>query len=97
MSQTLLKATSVAHSFDYKLFSDIDFDLQEQESIAILGRSGCGKSTLLHIFSSFIAPDEGEVHLLGHNLYGLKEEELEAIRCNDLGIIFQALIRSNKT
>ncbi len=90
MSQTLLKATSVAHSFDYKLFSDIDFDLQEQESIAILGRSGCGKSTLLHIFSSFIAPDEGEVHLLGHNLYGLKEEELEAIRCNDLGIIFQA-------
>ena len=90
MSQTLLKATSIAHSFDYKLFSNIDFDLQEQEGIAILGRSGCGKSTLLHIFSSFIYPNEGEVHLLGHNLYGLKEEDIEEIRRNDLGIIFQA-------
>ena len=90
MSKILLKATNIAHSFDYKLFSNIFFELQEQESIAILGRSGCGKSTLLHIFSSFIAPDEGDVYLLGHNLYKLKEEEIEAIRRNDLGIIFQA-------
>ena len=90
MSKTLLEATHIAHSFDYQLFSNINFELQEQESIAILGRSGCGKSTLLHIFSSFIVPDEGKVHLLGHNLYGLKDEEIEKIRRNDLGIVFQA-------
>jgi putative ABC transport system ATP-binding protein len=86
----LLKATNIAHSFDYQLFSNIDFELQEQQSIAILGRSGCGKSTLLHIFSSFIVPNEGEVHLLGHNLYGLRDGEIEAIRRDDLGIVFQA-------
>ena len=86
----LLKATNIAHSFDYQLFSNIDFELQEQQSIAILGRSGCGKSTLLHIFSSFIVPNEGEVHLLGQNLYGLRDSEIEAIRRDDLGIVFQA-------
>jgi putative ABC transport system ATP-binding protein len=90
MSQTLLKATNIAHSFEYQLFSDINFELQAQESIAILGRSGCGKSTLLHIFSSFIVPNRGEVYLLGHNLYRLKDTEIETIRRDDLGIIFQA-------
>ena len=86
----LLKATNIAHSFDYQLFSDIDFELQTQQSIAILGRSGCGKSTLLHIFSSFIVPNKGEVYLLGHNLYELSNEEIEKIRRDDLGIVFQA-------
>ncbi|MCH9741022.1 MAG: ATP-binding cassette domain-containing protein [Epsilonproteobacteria bacterium] len=90
MSTPLLKATNIAHSFDYQLFSDIDFELYEKESIAILGRSGSGKSTLLHIFSTFTNPNEGEVILLDQNLYELHEENIESIRRNDLGIIFQA-------
>ena len=90
MSNTLLNATNVTHSFDYPLFSNINFSLQEQESIAIVGRSGSGKSTLLHIFSSFIKPNEGQVKLFDKELYSLKESELEATRRYDLGIIFQA-------
>jgi putative ABC transport system ATP-binding protein len=90
MTKTLLEAEDIAHSFDYPLFSNINFKIQEQESIAILGRSGSGKSTLLHIFSSFIKPNRGQVELLGENLYQLKEDEIEAIRRNHLGIVFQA-------
>ena len=89
MSKTLLTATNIAHSFDYPLFSNINFELQEQESIAILGRSGSGKSTLLHIFSSFIQPNSGNVNLLDQDLYNLQENNIEAIRRYDLGIIFQ--------
>ena len=90
MPKTLLQATNIAHAFDYPLFSNINFTIQKQESIAILGRSGSGKSTLLHIFSSFIKPNSGEVKLLGDNLYGLTEDKIEDIRRNKLGIIFQA-------
>jgi len=90
MPKTLLEATHIAHAFDYPLFSDIDFKIQEQESIAILGRSGSGKSTLLHIFSSFIKPNSGNVEILGKQLYSLEESEIEKIRRNDLGIVFQA-------
>ena len=50
MSQMLLEATHISHSFDYTLFTDIDFTLESYESKAIVGRSGSGKSTLLHIF-----------------------------------------------
>jgi len=90
MPKTLLHATDIAHAFDYDLFSNIDFRLQEQESIAIVGRSGSGKSTLMHIFSSFIKPNDGTVTLLDQNIYTLSENEIEDLRRNELGIIFQA-------
>jgi putative ABC transport system ATP-binding protein len=90
MSKTLLKATNIAHKFDYQLFSDIDFEIKERESKAILGRSGSGKSTLLHIFSTFTKPNRGEVKLFDKNIYRLSEDEIETIRRYDLGIIFQA-------
>jgi putative ABC transport system ATP-binding protein len=90
MSTPLLKATNIAHAFDYQLFSDVNLEINAKESIAILGRSGCGKSTLLHIFSSFIAPNKGEVSLLGKNLYQLKDDAIETIRRDNLGIVFQA-------
>ena len=90
MSKTLLYANNIAHAFDYPLFSDVEIELKEQESAAILGPSGSGKSTLLHIFSTFIRPNEGYVQLLGKDLYALSEENIEIIRRYDLGIIFQA-------
>jgi len=89
MSQPLLEATHITHSFDYTLFSDVDFTLAPYESTAIVGRSGSGKSTLLHIFSTFMKPDEGRVTLFGDDLYDLKDDAIEALRRYDVGIIFQ--------
>jgi len=87
---SLLIAKNISHSFDYELFSNVDFSLKEKESKAILGRSGSGKSTLLHIFSTFIKPNRGEVYLFDKNIYTLNNKEIEKIRRFDLGIIFQA-------
>jgi len=89
MTRPLLEATGISHSFDYLLFSDINFSVFPNRSVAIVGRSGSGKSTLLHIFSTFLRPDKGEVTLFGEELYGLKEREIEALRRYDIGIIFQ--------
>ena len=89
MSQMLLEATHITHSFDYTLFTDIDFTLAPSQSAAIVGRSGSGKSTLLHIFSTFMKPNEGKVTLFGDDLYGLSDDAIEALRRYDVGIIFQ--------
>ena len=89
MSDALLEATHISHSFDYTLFTDIDFKLSSHQSAAIVGRSGSGKSTLLHIFSTFMKPDEGQVILFGKDLYSLKDNAIEALRRYDIGIIFQ--------
>jgi len=89
MSQPLLEASGISHSFDTLLFSNVSLSLDEHQSTAIIGRSGSGKSTLLHIFSTFIKPDSGSVKLFGKELYTQSNAEVEALRRYDIGIIFQ--------
>ncbi len=89
MSQPLLKATNISHSFDYPLFKGIDFTIEPTKSAAIVGRSGSGKSTLLHIFSTFMKPNEGNVTLFDKDLYSQDDADIEALRRYDVGIIFQ--------
>ena len=89
MSQPLLEATNISHSFDYPLFTQIDFKIEPTKSAAIVGRSGSGKSTLLHIFSTFMNPNEGKVTLFGKDLYSQNDAAIEALRRYDVGIIFQ--------
>jgi len=87
---TLLSLHHVAHAFDYPLFENVSFSLRRGECKAVVGRSGSGKSTLLHIASSFLAPKEGDVELLGKDLYALKDMQIEALRRYDVGIVFQS-------
>lgn len=87
---TLLKATSLSHRFDYPLLSDVSLELNERETIAIVGVSGSGKSTLLHILSSLLQPNMGSVELFGENIYTLDDKKLVKLRRNDLGLIYQS-------
>jgi len=86
----LLEVQNLSHSFDYKLFDNINFRLFKQESIAVVGVSGSGKSTLLHICATLLSPNEGTVKLLGSDLYKLKNKDILKIRREDIGIIFQS-------
>ena len=85
----LLKANNISHTFDTELFSNVSLELDTKQSMAIIGLSGSGKSTLLNILSTLLAPDEGEVYLFGKNVESMKEKELELIKRNDLGLVFQ--------
>lgn len=85
----MLKACALAHSFDYPLFEGVDISLEPAESTAVVGVSGSGKSTLLHILSSFVRPLSGTVEIDGQSLYDLSPREINAIRCKQIGLIFQ--------
>ncbi|EAI3715477.1 TPA: ABC transporter ATP-binding protein [Campylobacter coli] len=85
----LLRVENLGHSFDYPLFENLNFSLNQKDCITIQGSSGCGKSTLLHIISSLLKPNKGEVFFKGQNLYKISENERLKIRRYDLGIIFQ--------
>lgn len=87
---SLLHVNNISHSFDYKLFENVNFSLSPKESMAILGVSGSGKSTLLHICSTLLKPNAGEVSLFGNNIYQQSDDETLRLRRYDVGIIFQS-------
>jgi putative ABC transport system ATP-binding protein len=89
-SPVLLEAKQISHNFDYPLFKDINLELHEKESIAIIGTSGCGKSTLLNIFCSLLNPNDGEVYFQNKNIFKLSQKEILELRRDIFGIIFQA-------
>jgi ABC-type lipoprotein export system ATPase subunit len=46
---------------DVHALGGVDLEVQERESLALIGRSGSGKTTLLHVLSGLVAPTAGTV------------------------------------
>lgn len=61
----------------------------ENEFFAIMGPSGSGKSTLFNQIGALQTPTSGEVLIDGVNLASLSPQKLAAVRCFELGYIFQ--------
>ena len=53
------------------------------------GPSGSGKSTLLSLIGGVLLPQQGEVHVLGHNLRRMSASGRDGLRGRDIGYIFQ--------
>ncbi|MEL4181300.1 ABC transporter ATP-binding protein [Roseateles sp. PN1] len=77
-------------SGELTILRDISFQLQARESVAIVGASGSGKSTLLAILAGLDTPSSGSVHLRGHDLFALNEDQRAAVRGAELGFVFQS-------
>ncbi|MFI5858832.1 ABC transporter ATP-binding protein [Streptomyces parvulus] len=68
----------------------VSFEVPRGELVALKGRSGSGKTTLLNIVGGLDAPDGGRVEVDGHDLAGLDEEGLLALRRDRVGFVFQS-------
>ncbi len=73
-----------------RILRDIDFSLAPKETCAIVGASGSGKSTLLSIIAGLDTPTEGKVHLDGHDLFAMSEDDRAALRAQKAGFVFQS-------
>ena len=69
--------------------SDVTFQVEEGEYVAIMGESGSGKTTLLNILAALDKPTSGSVFLDGKELSKIKESDLAAFRRDNLGFVFQ--------
>ena len=69
--------------------SNVTFQVEEGEYVAIMGESGSGKTTLLNIIAALDQPTSGFVFLDGKDLSKIKESDMAAFRRDHLGFVFQ--------
>jgi len=73
---------------------DVSWDVEEGETVALVGESGCGKSvSALSIMRLVAGPAGrvvgGRVHFKGRDLLQLSEEEMRRVRGREIGMVFQ--------
>lgn len=67
----------------------VTFEIYKQDYIGIIGHSGSGKTTLLNLLGCLDRPTSGTLSILGKRVENLKEEELNKIRRENIGFVFQ--------
>jgi len=72
----LIEAVNICKSFrtgdrqELQVLKDVNFRIDENEIVAILGKSGSGKSTLLRIMAGLVKPTEGVISYRGKSVNG---------------------------
>ncbi len=69
------------------ILDDISFTVATGEAIAITGSSGSGKSTLLGLLAGLDVPSRGSIHLAGHDLFALNEDQRAQLRASHVGVV----------
>lgn len=73
---------------NHVVLDGVDFEVQDGETMALLGPSGTGKSVLLKHIIGLIKPDAGTVTVDGRNVATLSRKELSELRSR-IGYVFQ--------
>lgn len=72
------------------ILQGISFDVEQGETVALVGPSGSGKSSLLMLLGGLEQASGGTVSVLGKDLTALNEDALARFRRDHMGIVFQS-------
>ncbi len=67
----------------------LDFSINKNEYVALMGPSGSGKSTLMNILGCLDTPTSGKYILNKQDVSALSDDELAEIRNKEIGFVFQ--------
>lgn len=82
----------------FTALKDINFDIPDGVSVAIVGKSGSGKSTLMHVMSGLDRPEQGQVVIDGEDILRLKPKQVDIFRSKKMAFIFQSFfVQGNET
>lgn len=92
--KTLIEAKNISKIYpsggeDTVALKDINVEIKQGESVAIIGKSGSGKSTLMHILATLDRPTDGELLFAGRHAHNLKPAQVDHVRNKRFGFVFQ--------
>ncbi len=90
----LLEITNIEKSYGtgagkVEVLKGITLDVDQGETIALVGASGAGKTTLLHVLGALDRPTSGQVLFNGQDIFLQSERALAAFRNRSIGFVFQ--------
>lgn len=94
MNKPLLSVNNLSLTIEGKpILHDINFSLERGKTLALVGESGSGKSmtamSIMQLLPHNACITQGDIHFANTPLLTLTEKQLQAIRGNKIGIIFQ--------
>jgi len=97
MQTSVIKAQSLSkrvstNQEQLTILKEVNLEIKEGESVAIVGTSGAGKSTLMTLLAGLDTPTSGEIELLGQPIHQLDDEKRAAIRSESVGFVFQSFL-----
>ena len=91
----IIETQDIAKSFhlggtEVRALDGVSIGIEHGEMVGVIGTSGSGKSTLMNILGCLDRPDRGAYKLDGHDVSGLKKDQLAEIRNKYIGFVFQS-------
>jgi len=85
----MIKIIDVTKTFGKKVaLKNINLEIADGETLAIIGGSGSGKSTLLRLMIGLIQPTSGEIWIGNDEISRMSEKEMMRVRLR-MGMVFQ--------
>ena len=72
------------------IIKNISLNIDQGESIGLIGPSGSGKSSLLMLAGGLERASSGEIEILGQVITEMSEDRLSKLRRNNVGVVFQS-------
>lgn len=73
----------------FQALQGVNLDVHPATLQLLLGPAGAGKTTLLYVIAGLLTPTAGEIWLLDQPLSRLSRTELEQLRLQSMGMVFQ--------
>ena len=90
--KSILQIKNLEYEVDnQKIIKGNTFNINHKEHQLILGDSGSGKTTLLNLMSGLLKLSKGEILFEGLKYSTLSEKDLDSLRAENFGFIFQKL------
>ena len=88
-NEAMIQLRQLKMAFGSKVILDnLDLDVRQGETLAVIGPSGTGKSTIIKLLTGLLAPTSGSIVIDGQEVSAFTEDEWDGLR-QHMGVVFQ--------